>query len=197
MKWLWIMIFFPFLLLAQEGLVLSSEEKAWLDAQKEITIGAMDDWAPINFVDYHGRASGIGAEIVVELNKLLEGKLKIVSDNWKSVYEQAKEGKIDAIMDITDKPERQEFFYFTRAYLHIPHVIVSHKDGASFGSLDALYGKTVALEKNVGTIQDLRTHFPGIAVKTYDNTSMALHALAMKEVDAYVGNRAVVTYKIE
>ncbi|ACZ11943.1 transporter substrate-binding domain-containing protein [Sulfurospirillum deleyianum] len=197
MKWLWIVLCVPFFLFGQEALVLSHQEKVWLNGQKEIYIGAMDDWAPINFVDYHGKASGIGSEIVAELNKLLKGKLKIVSGSWEEIYTQAKEGKIDAIMDITKKPEREAFFYFTKAYLNIPHVIVSRQDTPSFGSLESLYGKKVALEKNVGTIGYLRTNFPFIEIQTYDTTSMALHALAMKEVDAYIGNRAVMSYKIE
>jgi len=43
---------------------LSDEERAWLKAQKEITIGAMDNWAPLNFLGYDGKASGIGADII-------------------------------------------------------------------------------------------------------------------------------------
>lgn len=196
MKWLILLVLLPFFLIAQESVPLSEKEKAWLKAQKEITIGAMDEWAPLNFVDYSGKASGIGADIVAELNKQLGGKLKIVSKSWDSIYEQAKQGKIDAIMDITPKPEREAFFYFTKAYMQIPHVIVSRKEQASFGSLNALHGKKVALEKNVGTIEHLRTHFPTIEIKTYDTTSMALHAVSMGEADAYVGNRAVVSYKL-
>ncbi len=176
---------------------LSDEERAWLKAQKEITIGAMDNWAPLNFLGYDGKASGIGADIIKELNKSLDGKLKIVSSNWNTIYEKAKEGELHAIMDITPKPEREAFFHFTTSYMQIPHVIVSRKNQNAFGSLRALSGKKVALEKNIGTIDYLQKNFPDITIKTYDDTSMALHALLEGEADAYVGNRAVVSYKIE
>jgi len=176
---------------------LTPEESAWLKSQKEITIGAMDNWAPLNFVGYDGKASGIGADIVKELNKSLGGKLKIVSSNWNTIYEKAKEGELHAILDITPKPEREAFFHFTKPYMQIPHVIVSRKNQSAFGSLRALSGKKVALEKNIGTIDYLQKNFPEISIKTYDDTSMALHALLEGEVDAYVGNRAVVSYKIE
>jgi len=176
---------------------LSDEERAWLKAQKEITIGAMDNWAPLNFLGYDGKASGIGADIVKELNKSLDGKLKIVSSNWNTIYEKAKEGELHAIMDITPKSEREAFFHFTKPYMQIPHVIVSRKNQSAFGSLRALSGKKIALEKNIGTIDYLQKNFPDIKIKTYDDTSMALHALLEGEADAYVGNRAVVSYKIE
>ena len=186
----------PLWLLAQPVSTLSDEERTWLNQQQEITIGAMDNWAPLNFVNYGGSASGIGADIVKELNKKLDGKLKIVSSHWNDIYEKTKVGELHAIMDITPKPEREAFFHFTKAYMQIPHVIVSRKVQTPFTSLRDLRGKKVALEKNIGTINDLKMNFPEIIIQTYDDTSMALHALSSGEVDAYIGNRAVVTYKI-
>lgn len=193
---IWTLLLVPLVMMAQLSSTLSDEEKAWINAQKEITIGAMNSWEPLNFVNYRGKASGIGAEIVEELNKKLDGKLKIVSSNWNDIYEKSKKGELHAIMDITPKPEREAFFNFTKTYLQIPHVIVSRKDQQAFLTLDMLRGKSVALEKNIGTISYFKEKYPEILIKTYDDTSMALHALSAGEVDAYVGNRAVVTYQM-
>lgn len=38
----------------------------------------MDNWEPINFVDYKNEPSGIGASIVEILNKKLDNKYKLV-----------------------------------------------------------------------------------------------------------------------
>lgn len=188
------LLLFPLFLLASYPSSLSKEEKIWLDAQKEITVGAMDSWAPFNFINYKGESSGIGADIIRALNLRLNGKLKIISNDWSTTYQKAHKGELQAIMDITPKPEREPYFYFTQPYLQVPHVIVSRKNQPAFTSLKTLEGKRVALEKDIGTITDLKKNFPSITIQTYANTSECLDALSRAEVDAYVGNRAVVTY---
>ena len=67
-KSIFLILFLPFLLFASFKDTLTTEEKKWLDSRKIILIGAMDNWAPINFVDYNNQASGIGASIVEILN---------------------------------------------------------------------------------------------------------------------------------
>lgn len=192
-----ILLFIPLFLIASFQDKLTKEEKNWLDNQKIITIGAMDNWAPINFVDYNNQASGIGASIVEILNKNLENKLKISSADWNTIYEKTKNGELNAILDITPKQEREEFFYFSKPYLQIPPVIVSKKEQKPFLSLDDLNGKTVALEENIGTIIDLQKNYPNINIKTFKNTTFALDGVSRGLADAYIGNRAVVNYKIK
>lgn len=195
MKSLLVLLYFlPLFLFAQTTTDFTETERAWLKNQSEITIGAMDHWAPFNFLDYKSEPSGIGADIIAALNKRLDGKLKIVSSDWSDIYHRAKNGELHAIMDITAKVEREDSFYFTRPYLQVPHVIVSHVKQAPFNSLADLNGKRVALEKEIGTIAYLEKNFPSIIIHTYANTSQCLDALSKGDVDAYIGNRAVVTY---
>ncbi|MDD3009560.1 MAG: transporter substrate-binding domain-containing protein [Arcobacter sp.] len=195
-KALFLLLIFPLFLIASFKDSLTKEEKTWLDNQKVITVGAMDNWEPINFVDYKNQPSGIGASIVKILNKKLDNKLQIVSSHWNEIYEKTKAGELNAILDITPKKEREEFFLFTKAYLQIPHVIVSRSQQQPFLSLVDLNEKVVALEKGVGTIIDLEKNFPNIKIKTFENTTFALDAVSRGIADAYIGNRAVVDYKI-
>ena len=195
-KALFLLLIFPLFLIASFKDSLTKEEKIWLDNQKVITVGAMDNWEPINFVDYKNQPSGIGASIVEILNKKLDNKLQIVSSSWSDIYEKTKAGELNAILDITPKKEREEFFLFTKAYLQIPHVIVSKIEQKPFLSLVDLNEKVVALEKDVGTIIDLEKNFPNIKIKIFENTTLALDAVSRGIADAYVGNRAVVDYKM-
>lgn len=195
-KILLLLLIFPIFLIANFKDSLTQEEKNWLDNQKVISVGAMDKWEPINFLNYKNQPSGIGASIVEALNKKLDNKLQISSSNWNDIYEKAKNGQLNAILDINPKKEREEFFLFTNAYLQIPHVIVSRIEQQPFLSLVDLNEKVVALEKGVSTIIDLEKNFPSIKIKIFDNTSLALDAVSREVADAYVGNRAVVDYKI-
>jgi len=51
-KALFLLLIIPLFLIASFKDSLTKEEKIWLDNQKVITVGAMDNWEPINFVDY-------------------------------------------------------------------------------------------------------------------------------------------------
>ncbi|MGE4511723.1 MAG: transporter substrate-binding domain-containing protein [Sulfurimonadaceae bacterium] len=175
---------------------LTQEERQWLQEQEEIKIGMMDHWPPLSFLDYNDEVRGISPEIVGEMNKLLGGKLKLAAKNWALLYEEAKEGEVHGVMDITPTKGREEFFYFSKPYLHIPHAIVSRSDTERFLSLSDLEGKTIALEKGFVGNSYLQEKYPKIKIQCYKNTTEALDALLRKEVDAYVGNRAVVRYKI-
>ena len=116
-KILLLLLIFPIFLIANFKDSLTQEEKIWLDNQKVISVGAMDKWEPINFLNYKNQPSGIGASIVEALNKKLDNKLQISSSNWNDIYEKAKNGQLNAILDINPKKEREEFFLFTNAYL--------------------------------------------------------------------------------
>ncbi|MCB9096896.1 MAG: transporter substrate-binding domain-containing protein [Arcobacter sp.] len=190
------LLILPIFLVADFKQKLTSEEKKWLENKEFIIVGAMDNWAPINFVNYNKEASGIGSSLIELLNKKLDNKLKIESSNWNNIYEKAKNAKIDLILDITPKKDREEFFFFSKPYLEIPHVIVSKSEQKSFKSLEDLKGKIVALEEGVGTVNDLKNNHPQIVIKTFENTTLALDAVSRGLADAYIGNRAVVTYKL-
>ncbi len=100
-----ILIFLPLFLSANFQDKLTKKKKNWLDNQKIITVGAMDNWAPIDFLEYNNEASGIGAAIVEILNKKLNSKLQITSESWNTIYEKTKSGELNATLDITPKKE--------------------------------------------------------------------------------------------
>ena len=99
---------------------LTPEEKAWLAEHPEISMGIMDAWAPINFVDESGTPNGIGVDYLKALNQRLGGVLTIEAGLFKENYSRVKNKKLDALMDITPKKEREQFFNFTKPYLTIP-----------------------------------------------------------------------------
>lgn len=175
---------------------LNEEQQQWLDAHSDISIGVMQDWPPISFLDSRQQWKGISADLVAALNRRLDGRIRSVPGAWESIYAQAQSGKLDAILDITPKPERLAFFNFTEPYLRIPHVIVARKDTPYLTGLDALAGKTLAMEAGFGSISYLQEHFPEIHIREYRDTSHCLDAVEHGEADAYLGNRTVADYLI-
>lgn len=176
---------------------LNPDEQAWMEAHPKIWIGIMNAWPPMNYVDAQGNPKGIGVDYIKALNKRLNSALTIVPGPFKENFDLVKEKKLDALLDITPKKEREPFFNFTMPYLTIPHVIVGRHDGPSFKSEKDLAGKTIALEQGFYNVNYFRKNYPEVTVKEYGSTSEALDAVIRGEADAYAGNRAVVIYLIE
>jgi polar amino acid transport system substrate-binding protein len=177
-------------------LPLTPEQIRWLNQRDTIRIGAMNDWPPINFVNFKGEPDGFGVALVSLLNQRLGGRLQLVSGNWPVLYQNVVDKKLDALLDLTPKKSREAFFLFTKPYLNIPHVIVGRNQPPFFQADADLKGKRLALEKGFGNVTYYQEHYPSIKIQEYANTSEALDAVIRGEADAYIGNRAVVNYII-
>ena len=176
---------------------LTADEQTFLAEHPAIRVGTMADWPPLNFVDRAGQPAGIGVDLLTEINALIGGVLRIVPGAFDEHLAKTKSRELDALMDATPKPEREEYLIFTQPYRDVPHVIVGRRDARYYESAQALAGRTVALEKGFGNVKWFADNFPAVHVRLYDSTRDALDAVARGEADAYAGNRAVATYLIE
>jgi PAS domain S-box-containing protein len=176
------------------SVTFSDAENVWLKAHPKIRIGIMNAWPPMDFVDRYDRPQGIGVDYIEALNKRLGGAIEIVPGPFKQTYADVRAKRLDALMDITPKPERMEFFHFTKPYIAIPHNFIARKKAPRIQSFADLVGKTLAVERGFFTVNYVRKNHPNITVKEYPSTSEALDAVAKGEADAYVGNRAVASY---
>lgn len=176
---------------------LTDAEKKWLARHPRILVGIMDAWPPLNYLDRNKAPQGIGVEYLAAVNKRLNGALVPVPAPFKENYDRVLNGQLDALMDITRRPDREALFTFTRPYIVISHVIVGRTGGDYFRNEQDLAGKTLALERGFHNVTYFRKNFPGVAIREYGSTSEALDAVSRGEADAYAGNRAVAIHLIE
>ena len=176
---------------------LSPEEQAWLNAHPTISMGIMNAWPPMNFLDENGNPQGIGVDYIRAVNQRLGGIIKLVPAPFKESLAAVKDKTLDGLMDVTPKPEREEFLNFTQQYLNIPHVIVARIDASYFASEHELRGHTLALESGFYNVKYFQNKYSDIIIKEYRDTAHALGAVSRGETDAYVGNRAVAAWIME
>lgn len=173
------------------ALTLTDEEKAWLAAHPQLSLGVDASWPPFEFRDQEGRYQGLAADYIATIQQRLEVALKPVEPHsWTEVLALARENRIDLLPGIMSTPERQAYLAFTRPYLDFPIVILAHKGGAQPRNLEELYGLKVAVVENYAPHELLRTHHPDLNLVALPNVSSTLQALATDEVDAVVGDLA-------
>lgn len=173
------------------ALTLTDEEKAWLAAHPQLSLGVDASWPPFEFRDQEGRYQGLAADYIATIQQRLGVTLKPVEpSSWTEVLAQARESRIGLLPGIMSTPERQGYLAFTRPYLDFPIVILAHKGGAQPRKLDDLYGLKIAVVENYAPHELLRTHHPDLNLVALPNVSSTLQALATDQVDAVVGDLA-------
>ncbi len=180
-------------------LKLTENEKAWLAEHPHMTIGGDASWAPIDYVDGEGRYRGITADYL----KLIAKRLKITFQAktelpWSKMLEQAKKREIDIVANIVKTEERSRFLNFSTPYLSCPYITVSRRqDERPIEGVRDLAQKTVAVEKGFFLHSRLQEEHPEMQLLLVESTLQALEAVSREEADAYIGNRAVVSWFIE
>ncbi len=177
---------------------LSDEEKAWLAQHPEIRLGIDPDWAPFEYRDEQGVYSGMASDYIRLLSERLGVKLVAKSGlSWSEVIEQAQQRQLDILPAVMKSPQRAEYLNFTAPYLDFPMVIITRSGDSFVASLDDLVGRRVAVVRGYVTQDILENNHPELSLELVANNGEGLQAVALGEVDAYVGNLAAISYAIE
>jgi len=182
----------------QKNIKLTELEQQWLHKHPVIKLGNDPDWPPYEFVDQAGKLQGLTADIL----SLIEQKLDIrfnttIEYKWVEILEKIKNHELEMVSSIVQTPEREQYLRFTQAYVMSPSVIFTRKGSNNISSLADLKGKTVVVEEQFHTHERLRNEYPEINLVVVADTLAAIQTLSYGEVDAYVGNQGVASWKSE
>ena len=178
-------------------LQLSPQEQLWIADHPVVSIGSDPNWPPMDFIDENGHRTGITPEIMLRIGRELG--INFVWRElgpWSNVIEAAKRREVDLLTTIGITPERQEYLLFTKPYLRFRSVIVVRDDARYVSGMDALSGAEFALGNNYAETATFQRLYPDYHYRLVPSMREAVAAVASGEVDATVGNVAVVGYMI-
>nr|WP_283103793.1 transporter substrate-binding domain-containing protein [Shewanella gelidii] len=174
---------------------LTPEEKRWLQQHPVIEVGVDGRWPPVDFFAESGEHSGIANDYVKLLAKKL--RVKLVPKKFRSFKDmlaQLRAGKIKFAATIVKTPRRAQDLWFSSPYFGAVKVIASQRNGEKYTTLAQLNGKKVAIEDGFFLYDVIIERYPQIQLQTYPTTAKALKSLSFGEVDAYIGNQAVISW---
>ncbi len=131
-------------LVKKETIVLTQEEKKWLENHPITRIGVMTYWPH----DKNGNSLHI--EILKLLNKYSGLNLvPIKYDIWGKGYQKAFEGdELAGIMGLSWSKEREKKFYYTPAYDFTPSFLITKQSNTEINSFADLKDKTLYLKSD-------------------------------------------------
>ncbi|RAU17367.1 hypothetical protein DN062_13160 [Nitrincola tibetensis] len=188
-------IFKPFLLLLLvlialasnvNASLLNSEERAFIDRHGPISLAVMYDFIPFSFVE-NGQHTGLVADLVKLLENKADIQIKIEIDEWANNLRKLEEKEVDAIADISYRPNRAHFSLFTTPYFEIPTVIFTRADFGGYRGFEDFSGKRVGVLNNIFYL-DLLKAVPGIDIVEFPDYEHLIKAVAFGSIDASIQN---------
>ncbi|MDF1584697.1 MAG: EAL domain-containing protein [Methyloprofundus sp.] len=177
-----------------QSVELTTEERLWLDSHQPIRIAFDGDFAPYSFID-NGKLAGIAYDTLQLISQKLDIQFQVDKRNaWKDLYIAAINKEIDIVATMVNRPERLQFFTFTRPYIFKSLVIITNKNGKQITNRSQLSGKIVALVEGYQYSTLILNEFPSITPFYVDSMQDALEAVESEQADAAISFFAASAY---
>lgn len=178
------------------GIFLSDFEREWLKDHPVITIGAIDNWPPYEFVDIYGNYSGIHVDILQDILAELDVEVNIVLKPWPDVLEGIRDKQYDISSSIAITDERLKYITFSEPIFENELVVVRATGTKRISTFDDLEGLTVAIEKGY-YLEEIYHDLEGVEFINVDSTEEALIAVSGGRADVYIGVKIPVMYALD
>lgn len=172
---------------AKTSLALTDKEKTWLAEHKTIRVAFDGYFPPYSFVNDNGTFEGLAVDIF----RILEQQLGVTFELsphivWKDLYAAAQRREVDVVSIMGHRPEREEWFAFTRPYIFKSLVIMTREETTAIKEPAELAGKRVALVKDYQYVNPLLKKYPSIDPYYVDTMLDGLNAVAIDKADAVI-----------
>ena len=166
---------------------LSPQEQAWLERHPEFTIAFDGDYAPYSFLNHKGELEGIAVDYAKEIARRTGLKINVFPHSrWNRIYAAGQNRETDVIATLVKRPERTEWFGFTKPYLSLAQYIITRNDQSVIASRSDIGINKIALVKGYSTSKHVIENYPTITPVFVDNLSRALEAVSTGRADATI-----------
>ncbi|ABV37472.1 Signal transduction histidine kinase-like protein [Shewanella sediminis HAW-EB3] len=174
---------------------LTAKEKAWVASNPVVRVSGDISWPPFNF-KRNGVTQGFSIDYMNLIAKKAGLSIEYVEGpTWGEFLLMMRDGSLDVMLDIVKTPEREKYLLYTKPYADNPNAILSKKS-MPYRSLEALFGKTVAVTKGFFYEEILSREYPQIKILPLENTYQTMIAVSVGEADAALGEMAVLNHFI-
>lgn len=181
--------------IAAQDVILTEEEKNFVNSNPIVTVGMMPDFTPFT---YYIKNTPVGFEH--DLLKIIAEKTGLRFEkkiaNWTTIYSSFKNKEVDMITSISHKNYREPFTLFTSSYYDIPIMIFVRDTFGDYHGIKSLKGKKVGVLKDVFYVKELEK-LGTIDLVYYDNYAQLTKDLVFGKIDALIQNLTNINYLIK
>lgn len=176
---------------------LSKAERDWLEMNSAIIYGADQNSPPLRYVDKEtNQFQGISVDVIRALSIELGIEIKIKPLNFSNSIESLEKGETE-ICDLFFNHERSQKLLFSDSVYNLRGVILVPSSGNHIKNSRDLIGKKIATPERDYAVEFLNEKFKTIDFAFTEDVEGAIQLLKQGEVDAVVGDEAVIGYFLE
>ena len=169
---------------SRQQIPLTEAEATWIAANRDVRVGVITDWAPIEFVDEQGEARGVTADIIKLMQQRTGVNFRFVPyANWQELFQDFSKGELDVVAHLAENAERKRFATFTQDFWPLRWTLASQSNTATISQVNQLAGKKVAVKQEYQIIKYLQANFPNIQIIKVAKQADGLEMLQTGEAD--------------
>lgn len=162
---------------------LNKEELEYIKNMKPLKIG-VDTWKAILGLKNKESLDGLAGEIINEVLKQTGLKFEFIQGDWSNLLQDFKDKKLDILPATIFTKERTNFAQFSNSYLSIKNYLYVKASNNSIKSFKDLENKTLAIQKDFGSIEAIKSKYPKIKIIETKNVEDAIQKVLNEEADA-------------
>lgn len=180
-----------------ENMILTEDEKQYLDNKKELTMCIDPDWMPFEKIE-NDKHIGMSSEYM----KILQSKIGkpitlIPTQSWVESLENIKKRDCDIVPLSMETPSRREYMSFTEPYLDLPLVIATTYDKLFVSDSKELEGKRIGIVRGYAEKEILQHKYKNIHFVDVDNVKDGLTQVVEGKLYGFIENLSVMGYQIQ
>lgn len=188
----------PYFASVKSKVNLSRSEKNWLLRHPVIRLGALTNWAPIEFIDGNGQLIGVTAD----LKKIIEKRAQItievqLFEQWSELLKAFKNKNIDLVANMEQTIERERYTVFSEGYWPSHWALISPSAQGKISAVKDLAGKRLAVVKGYQLIAYLHDHFPKILLQIVPDSQSGFVAVRQGKADAFIDSMVAVANELK
>jgi len=182
--------------LQPQAIMLTEEEKRWIQENSNVLVGDEPDWPPFIYDDANGRNQGISIDYL----NLIASKTGLTftftkPDSYAKLQDMLRDGELDLLSAAYYSEQRSQYSLHTPAYITLKDYVFV-RDESKFQEISDLAGHSLAIPKGYATIEALRQTHPEIKIIETDSLLTAIEMVLAGEADATLDAQSVVEFYI-
>jgi len=166
---------------------LTTEEQAWLKAHPDIVLGYTDVYEPEVIINRNGSLRGLLVDFLDELNRRLGIRIDLRINAIPKVLEEAKERKIDGILNIHPEYANKLGLLKTKGYMAGYPVVFTRSD-FSFEHPADMAGKKIAIiDKAYFSEKIVKQYGNGATILKVKGSLEGLQSVDKRDADLFIG----------
>ncbi|MFO7859952.1 MAG: transporter substrate-binding domain-containing protein [Desulfosalsimonas sp.] len=175
--------------------MLSQQERQWLEEKGEIRICGRPSWLPFEEIDKNGVHRGISADIMALLEERIGVPIRFVpTKSWEQSIEALESDRCDLLSAVSKSRREKGSFVVSKPYIESVNVMVARDGQPYIPDLHALEGRKVGIVQDNPVADYLRDQYPGIRLRFYPDLKGVLRAVAKDEAEIALGSLHRVSY---